>query len=391
MANEPLTQTGDPDVDLWLDDGFANLDTRKGAGDGQSFGDTLVRDFATPEEVAKIEAVDAAQLRPDVLTNVQLPAQLPPPGVVPGRPENEQQFEPEVFEYPDGSSARVEVMKGGTLKATLSLGGGAGPEVFYGKDKNELFNQLIVAKLNASKKIREQNKILKTKPATRAAAVPKAAPKPVSRELTVDEKFAIKTQLENDPDLAMQEWFQKKTGMTLETLVTLAKEGGTAKDEAMIRDEVAAFKEEHPRYISVDSNFTLLMGWLTKEKLNREYNNSDDIWEALLTNSLFTRETLAEAYDALTQDGLLELVPEETAPPEPEPTPVPTPTPAPGIPAATRPRAASIAFGVRPSSATVAPTASTVPTAEELDKLSTTDINALMAQVRQSRAATRRR
>ena len=385
MANEIAVRPGDPDVDLWLDDGFAGLDTRRGAGQGDNFGNTLVRDFATPEEVARIEAAEAAQPAAEVISNVPLPA-----APAPIRSENEQ---PNVYEFEDGSSAKVEPHKGGGLKATISLGAGSGAEVFYGKDREELFRALLIGKLNASKKIREQNRQLKTQVPGQRQAAPKASPKPAIRELTADEKFSIKTQLEADPDLALQDWFQKKTGMTMDKLVELAGEGRTAKQEIAMREEIAAFNEEHPRLLPGDPNFTTIMGCLTKLQLNKEYPSNpaeaEKIWDILLENNLFNRTTLAEAYDSLVQDGLLELVPEEAAPPVEEPPAPPAPVPA-GIPTAPRPKAASIAFGVRPSNATATPESSTVPTAEELDKLPTDQINELMHQVRQSRAAARR-
>lgn len=397
----PNAAVVDPNVDFWHDDSFGGLDTERHSDEPTTdFGNHLVKHFATPEDVAAIEAAAAAEPQPEIVTNIE--ALQPQPEPEPSRPENGQD-EPQVYEFPDGSSYTIAPFRGG-LKATLSLGGGAGPEVFYGKDQGELLNTIIQGKLNASKKIRQQNKELKTRvqPAAAAPRRTAAAPRPTVRELTVDQKFAIKTQLESDPDLAMASWFQQKTGMTIEQLIELAqegvKEGRTAKEEAFIRDEIGAFKEEHPRFTSNDDNFYLLMGCLTKQQLNQEYprdaEKAEEIWSTLLEANRFNRNILTEAYDSLVEDGLLELAPEEEELPVELALPGPAPVPAPASrdSAAPRtPRVASIALGVRPSQVSgQAPSPTRAPSAEELDNLPTTDINALMAQVRQSRAAARR-
>jgi len=373
----------DPDFDPWLDDKFAQIDLRKEPGD---FAHQLT-DIANSGD-------------PDVPVLVDETIAPPEPVV---QEDTISTNEPETYTYEDGSSIVIEEIPTG-LKATLSIGGGSGNEVFYGKDQNELLRQVLAAKLNASKKIRQQNKQLKLTAPPKVEGPVKMAVEPEPHELSVDEKFEIKTKLADDPDLAIQEWFQKKTGMSVEELTALAQEGRAASDAVVMDTEARAFKEEHPTYAATGANYRILIGYLAKDKLNIELSpgNEDEVLNTLVRNDFFTRTTLAEAFDALTQDGLLELLPEEPEPEEEEPAATPAPAPpkpaktaaAPaGIPRQPRPKAAKVSLGISPSSVSGIPPDATpgkAPSVEELDSLDTDDINKLMAGVRQLRARTRR-
>jgi hypothetical protein len=380
MVDTP--RTPDPDFDPWLDPQFAQIDLRKGPGD-----------MATKlTEIANSGDPDV----PVLVDEVENPP-APDPEPVAGE-------QPEVYEYPDGSSVTIENIPTG-VKATVSVGEGGGDQVYYGKDRNELLNQVLSAQLNATKKIRQQNKQLKLTATPRAAGPISLEVEPQPHELTVDEKFEIKTKLADDPDLAIQDWFQKKTGMSVEELTALAQEGRAASDAVVMDTEARAFKEETPRYACTSANFRILIGYLAKEKLNVELTqgNEDEVLRTLVRNEFFSRTTLAEAYEALVQDGLLELLPEETEPPadgEPPATPPPpppkpvTPTvPPAGIPRRAGPRAAKVTLGIKPSSTSGLPPdadADRAPSVEELDNLSTEDVGKLLAGVRQLRARTRR-
>jgi hypothetical protein len=404
--------TEDPDVKPWLDDKFAPMDTRTG---GSDFLTGLVEDTATDEDKAAIAAaqakLDAAQahpfapepeavLQPEVITNTPASTPVTAPQPVVTAPTAK---EPEVYEYDDGSVVVIEDTPTGK-KATLSIGEGSGAEVFYGKDESELLRQVLTAKLNATKQIRQQNKQLKLKVATQSAAPTPARARTRVRELTADEKFEIKNQLTSDPDAALTALIEKKTGMKLEDIVENARLGAQASQELYIDTEARAFVESHPEYLSTDTNYRMIIGYLAKAKLGVELTdaNANQVMLELPKRGFFNRQTLAEAFDVLAQDGLLELqaVEEEVEPTpapvpaaQPAPAPVapvtaqpatPAPTPAPtGIPGAPRPRAASIGFGVRTSEASGAPTSepSAAPTVEELESMSDKDINELMASV----------
>jgi hypothetical protein len=403
--------TVDPDVTPWLDDKFAPIDTRTG---GEEFVTNLVNDFGTNEQKTAIEQARAA------LEAASQPP-IPPVETAPITPATETQVaeptavEPEVYEYDDGSVVVVETLPTGK-KATLSLGEGSGKEVFYGKDEGELLRQVLTAKLNASKKIRQQNKQLKlqiAKPATTQAA-PAARKK--HQELTADETFEIKNKFADDPNAALNALIEKRTGMTLEQIVENACLGAKASVDLHMDTEARAFVESHPDYLSTNNNYRMMIGYLAKAKLGIELTdeNINQVMLLLPQKGFFNRYTLAEAYNELAQDGLLELqvVEEEVEPVEPEAPPAPAapvkvqaqppaqpvaPAPASppvGIPGqVVRPRAASIGLGVQPSQASGTPTPETsaAPSVEELENMSDKEINDLMASVIRFKAQSARR
>src|SRR5271163_1369830 len=65
--------------------------------------------------------------------------------------------EPLVFDYEDGSSITLEQpeLTGRGWRATADSGTGKPPEVFYGKTKDELLQNVLVGKMNATRKINE--------------------------------------------------------------------------------------------------------------------------------------------------------------------------------------------------------------------------------------------
>src|SRR6185312_10891181 len=78
-------------------------------------------------------------LEPEVVSNV--PAAPAPPA----EPESEA---PEVFEV-DGGSVSLEKERG-QWKATLTNEAGGNPQVYWGKNKNELLANVLKAQLNAT-------------------------------------------------------------------------------------------------------------------------------------------------------------------------------------------------------------------------------------------------
>src|ERR1700733_4689938 len=66
--------------------------------------------------------------------------------------------QPQVFSYPDGSSVTIEApaLTGKGWRATADSGvTGKKPEVFYGGTKDELLQNVLVGKMNATRKINE--------------------------------------------------------------------------------------------------------------------------------------------------------------------------------------------------------------------------------------------
>lgn len=391
--------------DLFLDDAFAPLDTARRIDDLPETGpnndwvdpgfeaarQVNTRNFmqdlgAIAEETPEIREVldrEIAAAAPAVPVPPKPPAPVAP--VV--QPVVEQ---PEVIDYEDGSSVVIEKTPRGWV-ATLDSNTGAGREVFKGQTKDELLRNVLAGKLNASKKINKLNRQLKLGELDTPAEPVKPAVR--TSELTADEVFEIKTQLTQNPDLALATWFQKKTGMSVEKLMNLAKQGEEANEKLRVEAEARQFRSEYPEYYPTDENLETLCKYLEKEKLD---------WNS---------KNLGIAFEELTEDGLLEVAPKPVSrrvvqPPVAQPTPTeatpsvetaPTPVAATPAPPANDPRIVGTrrqlrGSGIRQSDVTSSqPVPDTPPTDEELDNLSNEEINQLFAGVRRLRAQSARR
>jgi len=307
---------------------------------------------------------------PIVADSEEDPEPVPPPV---------QNNEPEITKYPDGS--QVTVQKGAKgWEAILESGTGRGAEKFYGATKNELLSNVLAAKLNATKQIRKPTREIKLAPASEPPNA--ATPKPGT--LSANEVFEIKTQLESNPDLALDSWFQKKTGMSVQQLVDLANEGKAAKEQLRIESEARSFRNNHPEYLATDENLETIEKWF-KKKFGAVYGPH------------WTAENLEKAFEDLVEDELLEL-----ANPEAEPTPAPPPpvTPAaqptgdPRIVRTTRRTRAS--NGLRESDSSINPSAPrNEPSAEEvkqgLENATDEEITKAFEAVRRARAQSAQR
>ena len=372
--------------DPFADDLFAPLAPNDPEGD---FGDAI-------QQIANEEGVS--------LTETPEPVAPEPPAPAASKPASE----PQVYQYEDGSQVTIEHTSRG-WRATLDSATGAPVEVFYGNTKDELLINLSAGKINATQKIRELNKKTKLgvgpvdQPASAVAPIVDSAEKS-GRALTADEIFEIKTLLQDNPDAAIEKWFQAKTGLSVSELVKVAKTGKAASDELSAEAVSKEFVATHPEYVPYEKNFEALIAWLCKYKLNQPLNGRDpnSRIEVLFNAGHWTAETLDEAYQDLVADGLLDLQVEE----EPEPVAVPAASAAPAapvLPAAApttsndrivrerRPRAGNANLGIR-TSETVARTleAASPPSVEELDNLSDSDVEKLLTGVRQLRLGTRR-
>ena len=395
----------DPDVDLWLSDNdqFAQVDFSKE--------EPIAQEDLVPEPiVADVEEFP----QPIVDTVDRTPEPEPPKG-------------PEVFKYSDGSSLTVEHSKRG-WKATLDTGlSNVNPEVFYGKTKEEMYQNVAAGKINATKKIRELNKKVQLgmdRPKPRQQEVkPAARPYTAGRDLTADEIVEIKTELMNNPDLAFDKLFQIKTGLNVRQLATLVQEAnarsekGQEASDALESEAVAkAFMEGQPNYLPSMANYEAMLAWLAKYKLNESLTqtNGAQIMLDLLHKGFWTVEALDEAFESLTESGLLDVRRDQTSDEvedEPEVT-IPQPVarvertaPKPPVVAnvetdvtptdgriariTRRPRAG---LGIRPSEASgVSPNTSTAkpPSEAELESLSDDEITQLFAAVRRERSRSR--
>ena len=378
-----------PVVDPWLLNSDGTVDP---------FAGTIDFGMTTKDEVDPnlLDDERPSPLNPDIIGN-QPPApseEVEEPVVVP--PAEPDPEVPEILQLEDGAFVSLEKEKG-QWKATLDPGTGHS-EVFWGKTKNELLTNVLVGKLNATKKIRELNK--KVKLTANTPQYPRQTePAPSVRPLTADETFEIKAQLESDPALALDTLFQKRTGLTVQQLVGLAQKGAQAnmnlETEAISREFLSRNPEYYPD--SENKNFQSLIKWLAKFKLGKTATdaNAGDIFTELWQTGNYTADNLEEAFQDLTDDGMLvkPRLPRTSSPVEVNQQPVPQPAPAAPTPrivkTETRPRAA---LGIRPSdvSATPPPSTPSAPTDEDLDNLSDAEIKALLGSVRRQRVAARR-
>lgn len=362
-----------PLEDEWYDPGFVTQSRPNKS--------RLLNDLATlagEEDSDLLDArsildAEAAAVTP-VPTPVPVVAQVVAPVVIAD--------EPETIEYEDGSSVTIEKSAKG-WSATLDPNNGSGVEIFRGKSKDEMWKNLAAGKLNANKKIRDLNRQIKLGIPETVQPTPVAA---VSHQLTADEVFEIKTQLNNNPDLAFEKWFQKRTGMTIEQLVAMADKGKQADEKLNVETEARGFRIDYPEYYPTDENLQALDDYLVKHKKE------------------WTRQNLGVAFEELSEAGLLDVAP-RTRTPQPvvvtPPAPVaatpvaevvPTPA-APVIPPVPDPRIVArrtgprAGFGIPASTATADTTVSDQPLPdEELDDLSNEQISDLFAGVRRLRA-----
>lgn len=376
--NDDLPELPD---DGWTDPGFEAVRNSTSRRMLEDLGEIASE---TPEAQEILDAEVAAAI----------PAVVPPPApAAPATPVVPVAEEPEIIEYQDGSSVTIEKNAKG-WSATLDSNTGGGVEVFKGRTKDEMWRNLAAGKINSNRKIRDLNRQIKL---GKEVETPVAPQQSKMRELTADELFEIKTQLNNNPDLALETWFQKKTGKTVGELVALAEKGSRANEQLTVEGEARKFREAYPEYYPTDSNLQDLCDYLEKNKLEWNVKN------------------LGTAFEKLTEDGLLDLAPKTPvtrksvpalATPPVQPTPVavtPVPAPAPAVPAPVTPpvpdprivsqtRRVRGSFGIRQGETTSASTEpETPPTDEELDNLSNDDINQLFAGVRRLRAQSARR
>jgi hypothetical protein len=382
-----------PVIDQWLLNADGSPDPFAGTVDfGMTKADELDPDLLLDEHPV---------LQPEIITGPPAPSdeevETPPASVVPVETAPEPEG-PEVFDVGEGATI-TRTREKGQWKAVLDPGTGANPEVFWGKNKDELLVNALKGKLEATKKIRELNKKVKLT----AAAPPKPVqqvPQPAVRQLTADETFEIKTLWESDPAAAFDMLIKKRTNTTLEELVGKAQRGDQAsmslETEAISRE----FANRNPDYYADPEyhNFSELVKWLAKFKLNKIANdgNSQEIFQEIWATGNYTVENLEEAFEDLTEDGKL-VKPRLPKPPPPvevpSVTPAPQPAPATSAPrivkTETRPRAA---LGIQASDITpvAQPQNPTAPTDEDLENMSDSQLSELLRASLRFKAKARR-
>jgi hypothetical protein len=370
-------------VDPWLDDkdGFTRVDFQ-----------LRPEDAIDPDDNRGLDQIQG--LDPEIV-GPKAPSEEPDPEPVaiipPPEPEPET---PETFELEDGTQLTLEKDKGQWKGSVIGITGN--PQVYWGKNKNELIINILKAQANATKKIREQNLKLKFGDGTTPKPVAPVQTAPVVRELSADEVVEIKLLLESNPALAFETWFQKRAGKTLDELVSQSNEGRQASLELQAEAVSKEFTTRNPDYFGDPEwkNFSAIVKWVAKYKFGHPANdaNVQQRFNELVASGHWTVDNLEEAFEDLKEDMVRPPKPPKT------PTPVavlPEPAPAPRQPderivrVETRPRAAT---GLRPSDVTPAalPETPKAPSAEDLESMTDSQIKQLLGGVQRLRAQSRR-
>jgi hypothetical protein len=338
-----------------------------------------------------------SELDPEIVTTPV--AEVPPPPPEPVEPEG-----PKTLELEDGTTLTLDKERG-QWKGVVSSVGGGNPQVYWGKNKDELILNVLKAQANATKKIREQNAKLKFGSVPAKPQVQPQTPQPTVRALSADEVFEIKTQLESDPALALDNLFQKRTGLTIEQLVALAQQGSKKAEYASNQLNAEAvnktFLANNPDYYPDANfeNFGSIVKWIAKFKLGEIVRDGEEtqMFEKLVSSGVYTVENLEEAFTDLSDSDLLIKAPRK-APRQVEPPPPvavqtePAPAPRPDeriVRTETRPRAA---LGIQRNDVTPVRPKETpnAPSAEDLENLTDAEVATLMAGIRRQRALSRR-
>lgn len=350
-----------------------------------------------------------AGLIPEVVRNAPEPTaeefeeeeeDVPPVAPVAATPQPVvEPAEPQVVHFEDGSSFTVSRDKKGWVGVLDTGIPGATVERFYGATKEEMHQKVAHAKVHATRKIREQNRIIKLgKPAV-AAPAPSASVRTQSKPLTAEQLFELRTTFETNPDEALALLAKIRTGVDLDTLVQKAQTGDSARDEMVLGDIATAFVTKNPAYYATQSNFWTMVSYLAKNRLNQTLDdeNKNVILTQLVRNNQWTVENLEDAFEDLTESGLLELkpaAPQRTAEPA---APAPTAAPEPAAPAATatpappiserevsRKRQPRAGFGIRERESTPAtpPAAAQPLSVTDFDNLTDAQLNELLQDVR---------
>lgn len=343
-----------------------------------------------------------AEENPELAGGLDLEEEFVPP--VPASvqtPPPEDTDVPEVIDV-EGGTVTVTKVKNG-YEAVLEQEDGGGKEVFKGRTKSELMTNVLAGKLKATQQIRKLNKKLKVGNVVDAPPAPPVPQRVKPKSLTADDIFEIKNLQASDPDAANELWFQKKFGRSASELVEQidatkedARRGREAHEELTIESVSKEFLERNKdTYYPYEENGKNVMGWLCKNKLRRAVTSSDNfstITSELLAKGLYTVENLEEAIEDLQDSGLLIPPPQEEQP-ETIVEPVAPAPPAPPVPAqpaepqnpriVAQRRQPRGGLGIRPSIvSTHAPTVLEAPSVDDLENLSTEQVNELFASVR---------
>ncbi|SRR5216683_7669477 len=198
--------------------------------------------------------------------------------------------------------------QGVTVRRVVDLGSGAGEEVFEAtaptreEALDALADKQAEAKLNASKKIREQEAELKE---LRARTGEPLEPK----EPTADEEYVLAQEFQKMPKATFRKMFEEVTGMKPEDFQTMKQAAQAYQTATTTSAAIETFISTHPDYENGgeagDKNGAAMKGKLNELKIP------------------VTAESLSRVYDLLKQDGALALKGEAKPETRPEPQRIP--------------------------------------------------------------------
>lgn len=390
IVSAPVAEEQDP----WLDDFTHTLQQ-----------ETAEERAASLQSIADEEAFSTpAGLSPEVVRTSPEETEQPgqayeefeeEPVASPAQPAVAEPAEPNVTTFEDGSTFTVTRGKKG-WEGILDTGiPGAKTENFYGVTQAEMYQKLAYAKVHATRKIREQNRIIKLGKPTVVPA-PLAPVAQTKRALTAEELFDLRTKFEANPEEALAELVKKRTGVDIDTLVQKAQDGEAARIEMILGDVATAFTTKNPGYHGSPSNFWTMVAYISKQNLNQTLTdeNRNELLSQLVRTNQWTVENLEDAFEDLTESGLLELKPATPSKPAEPAQPAPTASPAAAVSVTPAPpiserevrrtRQPRAGFGIRERESTPAtpPAAAQPLPVTDFDNLTDTQLSELLDGVR---------
>jgi len=190
--------------------------------------------------------------------------------------DNQQQ------ELPLETAAAIEAApQGVAVRRVVDLGDGAGPEVFEATAPTReealdiLADKQAEAKLNASKKIREQEAELRDLRARTS--------EPLDPKSTADEEYVLAQEFSKMPKATFRKMFEEMTGMKPEEFQTMKQAAQAYQAATATTEAISTFVSMHPDYEDAgpigDKNGTAMKKKLdelklpvTPENLHRAYS-----------------------------------------------------------------------------------------------------------------------
>lgn len=261
---------------------------------------------STQEETPEIQNLDNLSLAEIKKLALQEAGELPAPEAEekpePKRDEKGRFAAEEEAEETEDTEKEEQETK--LFRKEIDLGDGSGVQVFEAPTLEELVDKLATAQVNATRKIRQLNAELKTKPKQESVK---------EKELSADEEFVISQEMMAKPSAAFKKLFKQMVGVDISefrSTVDRMNAFEAAQTEAKAQEQVErskataaeSFMAAHPDYVASPTN-----GARLTRAVNLLVNEAKAEGKEIDYPTL-----LANAYKDLTDSGLLELKSTET-------------------------------------------------------------------------------